>query len=160
MMKKKYWITLSLVLSSTICVISFVERMNVGLLVDKLNLTHNTIHVEFDENISLKDLYIYWLSEGEYSDESLENRLLIFHKKKQCDIPDTYGKNRFLIKYKNILYYKAGILKKYAYSKYHYNFNFRLEDNIFIVDWKIQNWYDPYIYQGIDSLEISFSGVN
>lgn len=46
-----------------------------------------------------------------------------------------------------------GLCKKYAYSKHDYYIHCQqMDSTAIIIDWKISNWYDPDIYQGVDTL--------
>lgn len=142
------------VLILSITIFSFLGKVKVGLFIDKMNLTHNSFIINVDKSVIQSDLYLYWLGETEYTDEKVKNKILIYHHKIQSDIPDSYGKNWLLIKYKDKVYNKAGILKLYPYAKHDYKFDIRMQDENFIINWKISNWYTPDIYQGTDTLKL------
>ena len=157
-MKKKFYIGIALiVVMFTLLLIFGIGKVNIGLFLDKLGLTKNTFYINIDKDISSKDLYIYWFGEPDYyikEDENKLNRILIYHQKIQSDILDSYGKNWFLVKYKNISYRKIGVFKTHAYSKYNYKIDLRLDEDNLIIDWRIKNWYNTEIYQGMDTISI------
>jgi hypothetical protein len=132
-------------------------KINIGLFIDRLGITKNSFLIDVDKSISSKDLFIYWFGEPDYYTKENEdelNRILIYHRKFQSDIIDSYGGNRFLIKYKDTYHKRMGIFKSQAYSKHNYKINMKLEDEKLIIDWSIKNWYDSDIYQGLDTVKI------
>lgn len=141
------------VLTIFLCVFFIKEKKNIGLFIDKTGLTKNTFNINIDNNLSHKDLFIYWLGETEYHEDI--NKVLIYHHKLQSDIPETYGKNRFLLKYKKIRFSKIGILKLNPYAKHKYTISLKLHNNNLIIDWNIRNWYDPDIFSGNDTIKIT-----
>jgi len=157
-MKKNFYIGIILITIIFIfLLVILVGKMNIGLFFDKIGLTKNTFEISVDQDVYSKDLYIYWFGEPDYyikEDYEKLNRLLVYHRKMQSDILDSYGKNWFLIKYKNISYDKIGILKLHAYSKHNYKIDLKLSEDNLIVTWNIKNWYDSEIYQGRDTIKI------
>jgi hypothetical protein len=131
--------------------------MNIGLFIDRLGMTKNSFQIDVDKSISPNDLYIYWFGEPDYYTKENEdelNRILVYHRKFQSDIVDSYGENRFLIKYKDTYYKGTSIFKLQAYSKHKYKINLKLEEENLIIDWSIKNWYDSDIYQGLDTVKV------
>jgi hypothetical protein len=131
--------------------------MNIGLIIDRLGMTKNSFQVDVDKSISSKDLYIYWFGEPNYhTKENADelNRILVYHRDFQSDIVDSYGKNKFLIKYKETYYKGVGFFKLHTYSKHNYKVNLKLEDENLIIDWSIKNWYDSDKYQGLDTVKV------
>ena len=127
-------------------------KFNVGLIIDKIGLTHNKFDIIIDKKIPPKDLYIYWLGEHGSGIKEECSKLQIHHLGDKMDIPDLYGKNAFVIKYKDKLYNKMGIYKFHGFSKYHYKIDLKLEGDNLIIDWSISNWYDPKVWQGCDTI--------
>ena len=154
-MKKKIAL-LIIVCISLIFIFSVIilGKENVGLCIDKLGLTKNSFRFNVDKNISCKDLYIYWFGETEYTKGEELNKILVYHQKFQSDILDSYGKNEFLIKYKDINYKKMGILKLHPYAKHNYKVEIKLEDDNLIVGWCIENWYESDKHQSVDTINI------
>lgn len=141
----------------SIVVFLWIGKMNIGLIIDRLGMTKNSFHIDIDKKLSSKDLSIYWIGESDYyikEDEEKLNRILIYHQKFQSDILDSYGKNRFLIKYKDINYKKIGILKLHPYAKHNYKIRIILEDDNMIINWSIKNWYDPNVVLGTDTIRL------
>ena len=117
-------------------------KENVGLIIDRIGLTNNKIQINIEKQINPNDLYIYWIGETEYTRGTEHNQMLIYHTVLQSDIPSSYGKNKFIIKYQDKTSDKIAIFKKHAFSKYNYTFNCKLENDVLIVSWSIINWYD------------------
>lgn len=135
----------------SICVFKF-WKPEMGIIIDRTGFTKNNVNVIIDNAISRKDLYIYWHSETD--DPKEFNQLLIYHFSKMQEIPSSYGKNFISIKYKNIVYNKIGLFKYQASSKHNYNISLKIENDNLIIDWYINNWYDPDIIQGSDTIKI------
>jgi hypothetical protein len=156
--KNKYFLTIVLfIITFVIIFFLWIGKMNIGLLIDRLGITKNSFQIDVDKSISSKDLFIYWFGEPDYYTKENEdelNRILIYHQTFQSDIVDSYGKNRFLIKYKDIYYMGVNILKLQAYSKHNYKINLKLEADNLIIDWSIKNWYDSDISQGLDTIKV------
>ena len=129
-------------------------KQRIGLVIDKTGITNNKFQITIDEKINPNDLFIYWIGETEYTRGKEYNQMLIYHIVLQSDVPPSYGKNRFMIKYKDKSSDKAGILKLYAYSKHKYVFDIKLDNDILDIKWCIKNWYDPDSFEGSISLDI------
>jgi hypothetical protein len=157
-MKKRNKVFSGIFLFIIILAVLFIFRigkMNVGLFIDKLGLTKNSFQFIVDDKISYEDLFIYWFGETDYTKGEEFNKILIYHRKFQSDILDSYGKNVFLIKYKDTDCKRVGILKLHAYSKHNYKIDLKLDGENLIIDWSIKNWYETDIYQGSDTVRIN-----
>jgi hypothetical protein len=129
----------------------FFHKRELGLVIDKMGMRSNTYKIAIDDEIQ-RDTYIYWL--GEVPFHAKKNQLLIYHRTLQADILPSYGKNWILIQVRNISYTKMGIFKYESYSKHNYLIDIKLENESLIINWKISNWYDLDIYQGIDTIKL------
>lgn len=141
--KKRICMTLlSIIVGLVIFSIIFTRKEKIGLFFDKLGVFHNSFLIEVDKSISTNDLYIYWFGETDYTNDREYNKILVYHRNFQSDILDSYGKNRFVLVYKEITYEKIGIFKTHPYSKYNYNIKIKEEKNNIIINWNIENWYE------------------
>jgi len=128
----------------------FLGKKQAGRLIDKINLSNNSYDIQIDDRL-INDIYIYWLGENSTREH---NKMLIYHRSLQSEIPPSYGANKLLIKHKGEIYDKIGVWKEYAYSKYVYSIKINKVDSFLVIDWKIKNWYDPDIMQGNDTIKI------
>ena len=124
-------------------------KIFLGTGIDILGFTKNTFQINIDPKLSSNDIYLYWMSPTEYGSENEMNKLLVYHRNFQIDIPDSYGKNIIVLKYKDLTSNRMGIFKKHACSKYHYKFDIKLDNNDIIINWSIKNWYDTDSLEGI-----------
>jgi len=138
------------ILSFAIICFLLLGKKQIGRLLDKTNLTNDSYIVQIDDKL-IDDIYVYWL--GENSTREYD-KMLIYHRSLQSEIPPSYGANKLVIMYKGNIYDKIGVWKEYAYSRYTYYININKVNNILIIDWKIKNWYDPNIMKGSDSIII------
>lgn len=127
------------------------QREIVGRFFDKINVTSDSYEILVDENLQ-NDLYIYWYGEAGFNNEY--NRILIYHKDLlQKNLP-SYGPNKFLIKYKDLCHNSIGIWKTIPYATHNYKIKISKRNNDMIISWNIQNWYDPDIITGQDTVRI------
>lgn len=128
------------------------QKNLLGRICDKAGITKNTFEVEIDKKIE-NYTFIYWYGETPYP--AKKNRLLIFHRFPQSDIPASQGKNWIRIQIGDFIYDNIGIYKPESFSKHNYRINVKLVDDKFVVDWCISNWYEPEIIQGIDTVVLT-----
>jgi hypothetical protein len=127
-------------------------KQGFGRVIDKIGISDNSFDIQIDKELQ-KDLFIYWFGETEFTNDSIKNKLLIYHRNLQADIIDSYGPNRFLIQYKELSFDKIGVWKTYAYAKHKYFIKIRKEQKKLIFEWKISNWYEMVI-NGNDTVEL------
>jgi hypothetical protein len=151
-MKKAHKIILLLIGIVVILVVfifSILGKKGVGQIIDKLGITSDEYVIDIDKQKS-SDIYIYW--HGETVNGINDNRMLFYHRSKVSEIPSLYGYNGFEIKYKNTSYDKIRFWKIFPYAKYKYYINIKsLNDNM-IIEWRISNWYDNDVHQGVDTI--------
>lgn len=127
-----------------------IGEKGIGKITDKLNLSKNTYHIQVDKSLR-DDIYIYWFGETVVKDE--KNKMLIYYKELQSEVPPSYGANWIEVKYKSNSFSKIFIWKTYAYSKYNYNIKVKEDSNSIIIQWEVSNWYDTEFSQGIDTIK-------
>ena len=106
---------------------------------DKIGITQNTYDIHIDEDLR-PYIYIYWTGDNGVNDS---DKILLYHRSYFQEIPNYYGKNKFLIQTESdsVLYNRIGILKLHAYSKHNYKIDLNLSDTLLILSWSIDNWY-------------------
>ena len=111
----------------------------IGLVMDKIGITQNTYDIHIDEDLR-PYIYIYWTGDNGVNDS---DKILLYHRSYFQEIPNYYGKNKFLIQTESdsVLYNRIGILKLHAYSKHNYKIDLNLSDTLLILSWSIDNWY-------------------
>lgn len=127
------------------------QKEELGLMCDKLGFTSNTYDIRIEKELE-NYTFIYWL--GETPHPAPKNRLLIFYRFPQIDIPSSQGKNWLKIQIGEMIYDRIGIYKTEGYSKHDYHINVKVRNDNLIINWRINNWYNSDIVQGVDTVTL------
>lgn len=147
--KNVYLISLILTSVSTVYIYTF-HKQTIGMIGDKIGITHNTFDFIIPERL-LQYAQIFWV--GDYEEGLEPNRMLLYYRFPQNDIPDFYGKNRIEIRIGKMIYDRIGVLKLCYFAKYDYKIHLKEDNNNLIINWEISNWYEPDIWQGTDTIK-------
>lgn len=134
------------------------QKRVLGLICDKVGITKNTFEVEIDKKLEYYT-FIYWY--GETPHPAKKNRLLIFYRFPQSDIPPSPGKNWIKIQiFEDIIYSNMGIYKLQSFSKHNYRISIKLVNDSVIINWRIDNWYETEVMQGNDTIVLTKTEKN
>lgn len=152
---KKIIITIVVVLTVITLFIGYMyhfQKKELGLICDAIGITKNTFEFDIDKKIKNYTI-IYWY--GETSHPAKKNRIVIFNRFLQSDIPSSQGKNWLKIQIGELIYDRIGIYKPESWSKHNYHVSVKLVNEKLIINWCISNWYDTKIEQGKDTIIIA-----
>ena len=120
---------------------SYFKNFEPKRILDRLNINRNDLNIEV-KNANKDSLKLYFNMTGNTLQEV--DTILIYDGKLRHEIPDLYGKNKFELKYRNLVYRGMGLWKKKEWYKHTYNLYIEEKDSLLIIDWSINNAYENY----------------
>ena len=124
---------------------------------ERMSIVKNKLIIETSPNIDKKKLSLSFIKQPDDLRYPVYDTIPLYVGGNIINqIPDEYGKNRFILKYNNnVIYKKIGLWKFKAWYKHDYNIHLYAIDSTVIIKWEIQNmWGTDEMYSGQDTIRI------
>lgn len=113
------------------------------MILEKTSLVKNKLIVEASPNINKDSLSFYFIKQPENLQHPVYDTITLYDRGEVINfIPDEYGGNSFMLKYKGITYNKMGLWKRKAWYKHDYKIQVFMFDSSLVINWNIQNKYE------------------
>ena len=121
---------------------------------EKISLVKNKLIFESTSDIDIDSLGLYFVKQPKNLRHPIYDTIILYNGGKIINtIPSEYGKNYFILKYKNVMYNKIGIWKKKAWYKHNYHIQVYIIDSKLVVNWDISNKYETT--SGLDTISLT-----